>query len=181
MIAPPIDYQAPLEVAARSMIRFKRPERLIKMIVRMISRQVGVSHAAVLLYKEDKNYYKLIESKGEKGKKIPVGYARLNPTSALIGVFTEKKNRLINGDGVLIYSDLKSKGDIDGSLPEIKRQMEIVGAEVCIPSYFKKRLLGILVLGRKNSGEAFNRKEIGLLVTLANDAAMAIANARLIE
>jgi putative nucleotidyltransferase with HDIG domain len=42
-------------------------------------------------------------------------------------------------------------------------------------------LLGILVLGEKISGEPFSREEMGFFVTLANDAAMAIANAQLIE
>jgi len=178
-----IDYQTPLEIASRSMIRFKKPERLIKMIVRMISEQIGVTHAAVLLYVEDRNYYKLIESKGTKGKKIPIGFARLNPDSALIRVFTEKKNRIINGDGVLIYQELQKKKikGLDKFLSDIKKQMEILGAEVCIPSYFKGQLLGILILGARGAGEVFSRKEIGLLVTLANDAAMAISNAQLIE
>lgn len=178
-----IDYQTPLEVAAKSMIRFKKPERLIKMIIRMISVQIDATHIAVLLYKGDKNYYKLIESKGAKGRKIPIGFARINPGSALIRVFTERKNRLVDKDGVLIYQNLRSLEDdrLGRLLPDIMKQMEALGATVCIPSYFKNQLLGVLILGEKTSGDVFNRKEIGLLVTLANDAAMAISNAQLIE
>jgi putative nucleotidyltransferase with HDIG domain len=41
--------------------------------------------------------------------------------------------------------------------------------------------MGILVLGEKISGESFTRQETGFFVTLANNAAMAIANAQLIE
>jgi len=177
------DYQAPLELAAKSMIRFKKPERLIKMIIRMISQHVNISHGAVLLYMGSKNYYKLIESKGLKGKKIPVGFARLNTNSALIRIFEEKKVRLIDKDGVLIYRDILNMRDtsLGKLLQDVISQMEVFGAEACIPSYFKGQLLGVLLLGGKTTGEPFNRREIGLLVTLANDAAMAISNAQLIE
>jgi len=180
---PLIDYQAPLEIAAKSMIRFKKPERLIRIIIRMISSQIDTAHAAALLHMEDKDYYKLIESKGARGRKIPVGYARLNPDSPLIRIFTERHNRKINSYGVLLYDDLKDSGNkhLKDFLPAIKKQMEALGASVCIPSYFKRQLLGVLVLGEKSSGKPFNSKEIGLLVTLANDAAMAISNAQLIE
>jgi len=174
------DYQTQLEIAAKSMIRFRKPEHLIRMIIRMISEHINVTHAAILLYKQDKNYYKLVESKGKKGMKIPVGFARLDPENPLIRVFADRKNHFINGDGVLSYKDLKAKNP-SGLLEEVKRQMEVLGAEICIPSYFKNQLLGILILGEKISGDPLNRKEIGLLLTLANDAAMALSNAQLIE
>jgi len=50
-----IDYRAVVEKASRSMIRFKRPERLIRMIVRVIAEQVKVTHTGVLLYNEKKD------------------------------------------------------------------------------------------------------------------------------
>ncbi len=56
------DYQSFLEKASRTMIRFKKPEHLIKMIVRTIDEQLKVTHTAVLLYKEAKQSYILIVS-----------------------------------------------------------------------------------------------------------------------
>jgi len=64
------DYQLFLEKASRTMIRFKKPEHLIKMIVRTIDEQLHVTHTAVLLYKENKNAYILIDSKGSEGSKF---------------------------------------------------------------------------------------------------------------
>lgn len=185
------DYQIALENASKSMIRFKKPEHLIKMIVRMIDKQVGVTHTGVLLYKEDKNSYVLIDSKGEKGVKIPVGYIRLNPENPLIKAFTERQAVFLDKAGVLINSSieemLKDKDfliknpDLAKELIRIRRQTELLQANVCIPCFFKKRLLGVLILGNKLSGEGFTRDEIGFFQTLANDAAMAIINAQLIE
>lgn len=185
------DYQAFLESASRTMIRFKKPEHLIKMIVRTIDEQLKVSHTAVLLYREDKQSYILIDSKGSEGLKIPIGFIRLNVDNPLIAAFSAKHSYLISETGILRYEDiinglrnrniLEKQPDLYDRLLLIKKQMDLIKANLCVPCYFKRELLGILVLGEKISGEAFSREEMGFFVTLANDAAMAIANTQLIE
>lgn len=186
------DYQVALEEASKSMIRFKRPEHLIKRIVRMIDKEVGVTHTAVLLYKENKDSYVLIDSKGEEGKKIPVGYIRIPVNSPLISIFTERGSaQILDESGALVYDFinrmlnseefLNKNSHLTEVLNSIKGQMDLLQANICVPSFFKKRLLGILILGDKLSGEPFKRGEIGFFLTLANDAAMAISNAQLIE
>ena len=188
---PKMDYQSFLENASRTMIRFKKPEHLIKMIVRTIDEQLKVTHTAVLLYKEAKRSYILIDSKGEEGRKIPIGFIRLDVESALISVFSEKHSYLISETGTVNYTDvinglrnreiLEKQPDLYDRLLAVKKQMDMIKAAFCVPCYFKRELLGILVLGEKISGEEFTREEMGFFVTLANDAAMAIANAQLIE
>ena len=188
---PKNDYQRFLENASKTMIRFKKPEHLIKMIVRTIDEQLKVTHTAVLLYKEDKRSYILIDSKGSEGLKIPVGFIKLSVDNPLISVFSEKQSYLISETGILRYEDiiaalrnrdiLERQAELYDRLLLIKRQMDLIKATLCVPCYFKRDLLGILVLGEKVSGEPFSRQESGLFVTLANDAAMAIANAQLIE
>ena len=188
---PKADYQAFLENASRTMIRFKKPEHLIKMIVRTIDEQLKITHTAVLLYKEQKRAYILIDSKGTGGLKIPVGFIKLAVDNPLISVFTHKQSFFISETGVLRYDDvlagLRSKELLEqqtglyDKLLRIKKQMDLIKANLCVPCYFKKELLGILVLGEKISEEPFSREEMGFFVTLANDAAMAIANAQLIE
>lgn len=188
---PKTDYQRFLENASKTMIRFKKPEHLIKMIVKTIDEQLKVTHTAVLLYKEDKRSYILIDSKGADGLKIPVGFIRLSVDNPLIDVFSEKQSYLISETGILRYEDviaalrnreiLERQADLYDRLLLIKRQMDLIKATLCVPCYFKRDLLGILILGEKTSGEQFSRQETGLFMTLANDAAMAIANAQLIE
>jgi hypothetical protein len=46
LASPKKDYQAFLENASRTMIRFKKPEHLIKMIVRTIDEQLKVTHTS---------------------------------------------------------------------------------------------------------------------------------------
>lgn len=190
-ITSQLDYQAFLERASRTMIRFKKPEHLIKMIVKTIDEKLRVSHTAVLLYKEKKQAYVLIDSRGGEGQKIPVGYIRFTLDNPLISLFLEKNSYLISELGILNYEDivnglrsreiLERQPELYDQLLAVKRQMDLIKANVCVPCYFKKDLLGVLVLGDKMTNESFSREELGFFVTLANDAAMAIANAQLIE
>lgn len=184
------DYQVFLEKASRTMIRFRKPEHLIKMIVRTIDEQLKVTHTAVLLFKENKGAYILIDSKGSTGARLPIGFIKMTVDNPLIAAFSEKQSYLISETGILAYEDLinclrnrevlEKQPDLYDRLLLIKKQMDLIKANLCVPCYFKKDLLGILVLGEKITGESFSREEMGFFVTLANDAAMALANAQLI-
>ena len=188
---PELDYQYFLESASRTMIRFKKPERLIKMIVRMIDEQVGVTHAAMLLYKEDRDSFILLDSKGSQGVKIPIGFIKLTFENPLIKMLHERHNFKISENGALEYKellntllrdDLTKKDEEFANLVELTiKQMELLKANICIPMYYKKGLLGVFVLGRKLSNVKFKRQEISFFTTLANDVAMAITNAQLIQ
>ncbi|MEA3305652.1 MAG: HD domain-containing protein [Candidatus Omnitrophota bacterium] len=186
-----IDYQNALLDASRSMIRFRKPFHLIKMIDEIINKNVGVTHLAVLLYDSGRNSYVLIDSKGRSGSRIPVGYVKLDSRNPLIELFKKKKNVYLSDSGAIDFKELKSTLDsgailnidtfIHNKLRLALKEMELLNAGLCVPCFFKKELLGILILGRKISGRDFARGEMNLFATLANDAAMAIANARLIE
>jgi HD-GYP domain-containing protein (c-di-GMP phosphodiesterase class II) len=186
-----LDYQVMLENASRTMIRFKRPERLIKVIVRIIDEQVKVSHTAMLVFQKDKNAYVLIDSKGAEGVKIPVGYIRLSNDNPLIGVFQNRYNYKISETGALEYKslldflhrsdELKKNEELREIFERALKQMELLKSNICVPIFYKKDLIGVLVLGKKLSNVKFSRQEIGFFTTLANDVAMAIANAQLIQ
>ena len=188
---PELDYQVFLENASRTMIRFKKPEHLIRMIVKMIDEQVKVSHTAMLLYQRDRNAFTLIDSKGADGMKIPVGFIRLTMDNPLIRMFNERYNYKMSDIGALEYKGLLDMLQRD---PEVKndeelsdlieltiKQMELLKANICVPAYYKKDLIGIFVLGKKLSNIKFSRQEIGFFNTLANDVAMALSNAQLIQ
>ena len=87
-----LDYQEALLNASKGMIRVKDPVTLLKMITRFIDRQIGVTHVAVVLLERAKNAYVLIDSKGDGGAKLPVGYVRLPQDNALIDFFLALDN-----------------------------------------------------------------------------------------
>jgi class 3 adenylate cyclase len=56
-----------------------------------------------------------------------------------------------------------------------------LGATLIVPLIYENRLTGLISLGRKKSGKFYRREDINLLNTLANQGAMAIENARMVD
>jgi putative nucleotidyltransferase with HDIG domain len=189
---PELDYQVFLEEASRSMIRFKKPEHLIRMIVKTIDEHVRTTHTAMLVYSKKKDSFLLVDSKGIAGNKIPMGFIKLTRENPLIKFFTERLNYSISDAGIVDCDNLLYMMQVDDPenqqlpqtkeiLPRVARQMRLLKAHICIPVYYKKSLLGIFILGKKLSSKRFSRQEIGFFMTLANDVAMALSNAQLIQ
>lgn len=56
-----------------------------------------------------------------------------------------------------------------------------IGAEVLVPLYFQRRMIGILCLGRKENGELFRREELELLDLFSHQIATSLENLRLFQ
>lgn len=68
-----------------------------------------------------------------------------------------------------------------GELAEVKKELEGLGAALCIPLFFEEKLIGIFNLGNKLSQDMYTDEDIDLLTTLSNQLAIAIENASLHE
>ena len=186
-----IDYQEALLNASKGMIRVKDPITLLKIITRFIDRQIGVTHVAILLYDKKRNAYVMIDSKGEGGVKIPVGYVKIGDDNPIISFFRAVDNGAFARKEALVFSELDHVRNFEILVnkkegraihyEDIKKHMTYLRAAICIPSFYKRELVGVLILGDKLSGEKYYDPEISLFVTLANDVAMAVKNAELIK
>ena len=182
-----IDYKKELESAAKGMILVHEPDTLIKMIVRMMVQKVKVSHAGILLHHQDRDTYILTVSRGATGLKIPAGFARMDTDNPLVRFFREKIDKQILNDGTVVYEEAKKllSKNIGAEAKQLLKgtlyQMEIFEAAVCISSYFREDLLGVLLLGEKKNGRKFAQDELDFFAALASDVAMAIRNALLFK
>jgi len=183
-----INYKKELEGAAKTVILVHKPDVLIRMIVRMIVRKVKVDHAGILLHDRQRDTYVLTVSGGRTGLKIPKGFARMDADNPLIKFFRNRIDKEILSEGLIVYDSaekaLKRK-DLNEETRKILKgllyQMEIFDAAVCIPSYFRNDLLGILLLGKKINKSKFGKDELEFFVALTHDVAMAIKNAQLFK
>jgi len=183
-----IDYKKELESAAKTMILIHEPDILIKLIVRLIVQKVKVGYAGILLHDNEKDTYVLTVSRGSSGLKIPKGFARMDADNPLISFFRQRIDKQIFNNDAMLYDEakkiLKKKTITQGLKQALKKaiyQLEIFNAAVCIPSYFRDDLLGLLLLGNKKNGRKFGRDELDFFVALASDVAMVIRNAGLFK
>jgi len=183
-----VNYKKELESAAKTMILVHEPSTLIRMIARMFVQKVKVKHAGILLHNKEKDTFVLTVSRGAAGLKIPAGFARMDSDNALIRLFLSRLDKEIFSEGAVVYETaqrLLAKGKLKSEAAETVRralyQMEIFEAQVCIPSYYRNDLLGVLLLGNKSNKKKFDRNELNFFVALAHDVAMAIRNAQLFK
>jgi signal transduction histidine kinase len=64
---------------------------------------------------------------------------------------------------------------------ECAQKFDDLHAFMMVPLVFQRRVTGLLILGEKKSGKAYNREDIELLRLLAREGAVAIENARLYQ
>jgi putative nucleotidyltransferase with HDIG domain len=182
-----INYKKELEAAAKSMILVHEPELLIRMIVRMMVQKVKIKHAGILLHDKERDTYVLKVSRGPLGLKVPKGFARMDSDNPLVRFFRERKDKQLFNDGAVVYEKAKKalskriSRDARQLLKGLLYQMEIFQVVVCIPSYFRDELLGVLLMGAKKGGRTFSREELDFFIALTSDVAMAIRNAQLFK
>ncbi len=179
------DYQEALKNAARTMVRVKNPRRLLKMIVRFISREVGLHHASILMYDQHKSRYIFVDSQG--ANRIPISLIKLDETNPLIHWFSKEEKTLKLAKDYLTLKQIASwlsdaefienNSPLKNRLLKLKEVMDMLKITVSVPGFYKDELLGVLLLGNKISGEAFSLEEISFFQTLANDASMTIKTA----
>ncbi len=179
------DYQEVLRDVARSMVRLKRPDRLLRLITRFIDRQFGLAHASLLIFDPKKEHYVFVNSKGTK--RVPLGLVKFDSDHPLVQWFSGSRKKLPVQKDFLFLSDVKrmlsraefrmaanSKGE---ELAGIQKTMQNLKVELLVPGYFKDTLVGLLMLGRRVNGRCFTMQEVTFFQTLAHDCSMAVKTA----
>lgn len=176
-----MDYQRTLRDIATSMVRLKRPERLLRMIIRFTDRKFKLAHTSLLLLDENRNHFIFVDSKG--ARRLPGRLLKINMNHALVEWFLRKKKN--RPDEEYIYRPHLSKlaqtaaGPVKGlheDVQSIKGAMKDLKVELVVPGFYKKSLLVLLLLGRKSNGRPFSPTEIFFFQVLAQDCSMAIKN-----
>lgn len=182
------DYRKILEDAARQMILIHSAETLIRLILRMIVKGIKVQHAGIFIYDKNRNEYVVKLSRGHAGFKIPSGFAKVTQDNALVRYFTDtslpfNRNAIIwdKINNYLKSNKVKGHPDLKEFLENIKMNLSLYQARICVPGFFRKDLIGVLFLGEKKNKSKFVDDELGFLGVLASDVVMALKNAWLIE
>ncbi len=181
---PKIDYESALREVAKSMVRLKRPERLLKMVTRFLGRTLGLTHASMMVLEEKKKRFVFVDSKGHR--RMPVNLIKMDLDHPLVRWF-EKSKKKKKRDDYLSASCLREKllplagessGETNGKdLGRVAKALRDLKAELAIPAYYKETLLGLLLLGEKINQEPFSASDVSFFQVLAQDCSMAFKSA----
>lgn len=172
------NYQATLEDLARGLTSVIEIRKVLDLIVETIMRTMGLDRAGVLLLSPEKNARRYVIAK-------VIGFNEQNGISLVrdnflvqwllrhrTPVVLEELGRLIEESG---------KAGERGKLLRLKTNMTRIEASLCLPLFSKDELIAIIVLGSKITKDPYTSEDLRLLETIANQAAVAVQNARLYE
>jgi len=96
---------------------------------------------------------------------------RVSPDAGVRNLLRREGKPVALDELSLTFSDPESR--------DFRERMEAEGFRLVVPLVYRERLMGVLALKEKLSGERFDREDRALLSTLANQAALAIETALL--
>jgi signal transduction histidine kinase len=170
-----------LEATVHHLLRIRRRSRLLRFIPRALVRAFLASHATLFLEDAQTTTYRLAAGHGSER---PTAIQQLEPDSLLIGWLMEHHRPLRTGERALapLPRDAADSQKIQAS-PERRLGwiLQNLHAELIVPSFKGKRLLGFVVLGRKADGQRYADAEIAALRQLATSCVVALENTRRLE
>jgi two-component system NtrC family sensor kinase len=165
------DHHETLRQSSRDMVSVVDLDELSERLVRTASGSVGIEKAALYLYDEAKSRFNLASALGFELRQTcdPI----LGQNDPLVEALTKSREGFVREELAMAALD-------NGNSAAAQRMAQL-DAEVSVPIVSKDKLAGILNLGHKVDRRIYSNEDLEFLSTLANQAAIAIANARLYE
>ncbi|MEW5767261.1 MAG: HD domain-containing phosphohydrolase [bacterium] len=136
--------------------------KLVNSVVGVLTDKMHIEKVSIMLLNEAQKKYVTTISSG-----LSNDYHQFTRDSPIIGRLKKEPKEL---------SRLEAERDVG-----LKADMEEIEAVLCLPLISRERLLGLIGLGEKKSGTAYNWEDMDLLTTLRYEASIALENSLLYE
>jgi len=159
-------YQKTLSDLSKVMVSILDLKLLSQKIIDTLTQEIEIEGASLFIMDEEKGWYYPIVCTGagcDEVKKFIL--SRDEPFTA----------RLKKKKDIFIREELRQSERV------YAEAMEKMQAEVTIPLLWKDELVGVLNLGHKVTRDMYNLEDLDLLKTLANQATIAIENAKMYD
>jgi signal transduction histidine kinase len=151
-------------------------EVLAPAAVGIISEAMGVHHGTLVVCEGGS------AQEGDEMRLRPVpGVGTLSLHPIVVGARSPLLASMVESRAPVSQYDLDLLPRFQQAPEEQRRWFANMGAEVYVPIHAQGRLLGILALGAKASGDPYTSADVALLRTLAGPTAVALENARLVD
>jgi GAF domain-containing protein/HAMP domain-containing protein len=168
-LARKVDYLRAASYIASQTSEVQNLSSLLNTVVKLISDQFGFSHTGIFLINETGNEAILQAASSEGGQQMmEAGHSLPVGVQSVVGyVAAQKKPRIILdvGPEAVLFNN-----------PDLP----MTRSEVALPLLIRNKVLGVLDI-QSDKPQAFNQQDIDVLETIANQVAVAIDNARLLD
>jgi len=139
-------------------------DKLCKVTVETLVNNLYPVNCAVLLLSREAIGYEIYDSFGIEDKE-----KYLDAESALVKSLKSNNLPLLH----------QSYGKVFQASDDVKKDMDKIDSQLCMPLIIRDELVGILSLGLKKSDQLYNADDVDILMTLVKALSIAISNAKL--
>jgi signal transduction histidine kinase len=164
-------YQTLLDLS-KSMIAILDIGKFVDTLVHGLVSGVPLTHAVLLVYDAEENAYVPYRQETSLDDVPPARPIRTDSTIA---------QWLLRTGEILVKEEVKLDPKVAEFFEASEAELDEITASLIVPLRIENKLIGILMLGEKVSGEIFDNQELEVLGVLANQAAISLENARLYE
>jgi class 3 adenylate cyclase len=146
--------------------------QILRQLIGTFMKDMFIDTSSVMLLTTTGTGYQIYLADGESKNEVERVFLRRE--QPLIQIIEREKREMTKYD---ILEDPKYKAVCEDCV----RDFETLHASLMVPLIFQDEVIGLLNLGEKKSGKSYNRDDIDLLHTLANQGAVAIQNGKLVD
>src|SRR2546422_7435401 len=146
--------------------------KIVDTLVQGLVRGISLTHCALLIYDEATRSF--VTQREETTSGEAAGVASMRDDSLVVQWLRRHEGVLVKEEAGLNRRTFQLFDAAGGELEDIKTSL-------IVPLKLEGEVTGIFLVGEKLSGEIFDNEELELLGVLANQAAIAMQNARLYE
>ena len=165
------DYQRAIKAVSRVIASCLKMSDIMNRLMDTVMNAMLIKTGAVFIWEPKENTFKPYITKGENAESL--SKIRLDVNSPLLKALTKERQPMDRR--TLGRKNLKS----DEAM--MVKAMDQLCAWLVVPMIFTDNFNGLIVLGEKRSGDIYIAEDIDLLMTLADQSAVAIENAHAYE
>jgi len=167
-------YQTVLTDLGKKLTQFLDLDKLSSLIVTTLMNTMKLDRTVILMRKPGNGDYQIQKN---------IGFREENGISLVkdnfLTVYLERTQKpLVYEEISLILRDVRDEKERE-KLEILKANMKKIEAALCLPLLMERKIIGMIVLGNKVSGDPYSEQDIDLLTNLSNQASIALQNAKL--
>lgn len=166
-------YQKVISDLGKELSKILDLKRLSSLIVDTLIKTMQLDRTVVLM-REESGHYAILRN---------IGFKEENGISLVRDNFLTKylertKKPLVYEELFLAQKETVLKEEKE-NLEKLQENMKRIEANLCLPLFREDKIIGIIVLGKKISGDPYSQEDLELLTALSTQASIALENARL--